>query len=432
MSWKDASKALDIDGVSSDWKSHTNLDGGGALSWKDAGNLSADWMSASTPLHTDLTNTSADEREAMREVKRIADEQTAHATLAEETKQWRKDEEEALRDRQIMDALEAQKMAREKESAESRVQQLGKAADTTIETYEAMVNNPTMQLKMAEFEKQLEVADEFERLHVCADAEREASREKGRRAFIMNCQANNPLGLFNVASGNAVGAEIAVPTAKQALQLSKTSEIAGIEENPPVYSEQDLFSSQTAIADPSFWPKPEDVEKGFDFARCYQCFDAIVPSVERGQSGRACRKGARLYHSECYFITGAPECTYCGVPLVRNDAKGLSGQWGIHKHAKYHIECYQLYAGPRCCVCWDVIFADPAKNISGHWLSRNADEIIHMECYNFLRERQLEERHPGGMDKSEHAAAVATATVRPSEPAADGDGLPPAYSVGAK
>ena len=46
-------------------------------------------------------------------------------------------------------------------------------------------------------------------------------------------------------------------------------------------------------------------------------------------------------------------------------------------------------------MCWDVIFADPAKNISGHWLSRNADEIIHMECYNFLRERQLEERHPG-------------------------------------
>ena len=76
MSWKDAAAALDIDGVSSDWKSHTDLDGGGALSWKDAGNLSADWMSASTPLHTDLTNTSAEEREAMREVKRIADEET--------------------------------------------------------------------------------------------------------------------------------------------------------------------------------------------------------------------------------------------------------------------------------------------------------------------------------------------------------------------
>ena len=82
-------------------------------------------------------------------------------------------------------------------------------------------------------------------------------------------------------------------------------------------------------------------------------------------------------------------------------------------------------------MCWDVIFADPAKNISGHWLSRNADEIIHMECYNFLRERQLEERHPG-MDKAEHAAAVATATARPPEPAADGVGLPPAYSAGAK
>lgn len=127
----------------------------------------------------------------------------------------------------------------------------------------------------------------------------QANREKGRREFIMKCQANNPLGLFNVASGNAVGAEITVPTAKQALQLSKATEIAGMEENPPVYAEQDLFSSQTAIADPSFWPKPEDTEKGFDFARCYQCFDAIVPSVERGQSGRACRKGARLYHSEC-------------------------------------------------------------------------------------------------------------------------------------
>ena len=126
-----------------------------------------------------------------------------------------------------------------------------------------------------------------------------------------------------------------------------------------------------------------------------------------------------------YFSTGAPECTYCGVPLVRNDAKGLSGQWGIHKQTKYHAECYQLYAGPRCCVCWDVIFADPAKNISGHWLSRSADEIIHMECYNYLRERQLEERHPG-MGKAEHAAAAAAAVARPPEPA-DGKDRPPAY-----
>lgn len=98
---------------------------------------------------------------------------SAHTELTEESKQWRRDEEVASRDRQVMDALESQKMTRENKANETRVQQLGQAADTTIETYEAMVNDPTMQHKMAEHEKHLEVADELERLHVSADAERE-------------------------------------------------------------------------------------------------------------------------------------------------------------------------------------------------------------------------------------------------------------------
>lgn len=313
------------------------------------------------------------------------------------------------------------------------MRQLGKLADQTID-YESITNDQTFQYMLAEHSKQLEVASELERMHIIADTRREEERERARTKFILKSQIENPLGLMNSANrtttiGRALDGSQYVIDAQQTLEQSKTSEIAGIHENPPVYTEHDLFDSQELIDDPSFWPTAQDVEEGFRSPRCYQCFDPILPDVSKGFSGRACRKAKRLYHSECYFKTGAPECKYCGIPLVRNDERHLSGQWGIHNGEKYHVECYQLYAGPRCCVCFDVIFADPTKNRSGSWVKRKPDEFLHVECYNYLLKRKYEEQYRSGTSLQDATIGTAGRSRMPESTPATVSSVPKSVPV---
>lgn len=149
------------------------------------------------------------------------------------------------------------------------------------------------------------------------------------------------------------------------------------------YKEADaLFSRGETFKDPSFWPSSADFDRGSKYASCTSCFDAIVPDVKQGFSGRAVRwrkaGKEKLYHVECFWKFAAPSCDYCSKPL--GTAEGFSGAWGVYNKRKYHVECYQKYAGPRCSICFDVIFADPSQGFSGRWVSVPKG-IAHLECH---------------------------------------------------
>eukprot|EP00041_Stephanoeca_diplocostata_P018712 m.394966 g.394966 ORF g.394966 m.394966 type:complete len:582 (-) comp21097_c0_seq1:130-1875(-) len=156
-----------------------------------------------------------------------------------------------------------------------------------------------------------------------------------------------------------------------------------------IHTSNELFQPQEPLADPSFWPTPQDGSRNNVPPRCTSCFDPIAPDAKKGYSGRAVRTDARkIYHAECYCVKASRRCAFCGKPLVKlqhGDAL-VSGDWGLYRSQAFHVECFQQSAGPRCALCFDVIFANPEKGFSGRWLRcphdhAKAGELVHEECF---------------------------------------------------
>lgn len=353
MSWRDEANQMD-----------ENMDGdnGDEGDWKKRAEDLDDWRKPTETSSSLFSDDSPRDNNRSSEFSVMADYEKEN------------DQEQKMND--MMSEIESDRLDYDTEKSAKKNEALGKLVDAVLK------KDTSLDQKMAAHDQELEVQNAEERHRQKNKEIQKQAAAKAKQEFILSCQQQNELGMM-------YGSEAQPTSAKS----SAKSQLDGIDANPPVYSESELYKSEKPIADTSFWPTEKDFEKRSDFARCDTCFDPIQVNIERGFCGRANRKKNDIYHSECFNKSGALPCDYCGVPLMADSEKNLCGKWGVFNSKKFHIECYQLFAGPRCGVCFDVIFANQAKRLSGKWIKTKKDgELLHEECYHNLLERLDKER----------------------------------------